>query len=72
LPTGQDFMIMPLMYSPKCHVVYELDNEKIFPTNIDSDGYVPTPENKRKQDAHTEFFGSVPRDEEDKIIRGDF
>lgn len=72
LPTRQNFMVMPLQYSPKYHVVYELDNEKIFPTNIDSDGYVPTPENKRKQDAHTEFFGSVPRDEEDKIIRGDF
>lgn len=71
-PTGQDFMIMPLMYSPKYHVVYELDNEKRFPTNIDSDEYVPTPENKRKQDAHTEFFRGVPRDEEDKIIKGDF
>lgn len=72
LPTRQSFMVMPLQYSPKYHVVYELDNDKRYPVNIDSDEYVPTPENKRKQDAHNEFFRGVPRDEEDKLIKGNF
>lgn len=73
--TGQKFYIVPLKYSPKYHVIYEVDQSKTYATGNDIPGEEPTrtSEDNRRSQLHKAFLDSLPKKESDtdKQIKGD-
>lgn len=77
--SGRTFVIMPLKYTPKYHVIYEQDDSKTFTTANDVPGSEPLmspeeileDENLLKAIELEVFLDSLPKEEPGKIIKGD-
>lgn len=79
ITTGQTFVIIPLKYTPKYHVIYEQDDSKIFTTGNDVPNSEPpmsredtlADENLLKAIQHRLFLTDLPKATPGKTIKGD-
>lgn len=61
----KQFVLWPLKYTPKYHVIYEIDDSKLYTGRTDPD------EDIRKQKQHDRYLKSLPREKPGKAIKGE-
>lgn len=66
LPTSQKFVLQPLKFTPKYHIIYEVDPEKVI-TSTENYAAPSTEENKRRVRQYREFQETLTEDGEDNI-----
>jgi hypothetical protein len=72
-PEQARYVLVPLEYTPKYSVIYEVDRDKVVPKPIDfQPGEVDTRSESEKLEVarYNDFISSLP-EEEDKAVRGD-
>jgi hypothetical protein len=71
LPSGETYVVTPLIYTPRYSIVYEVDEEKVVPVPFEpGDEVTLTDEQEERVEQYKRFMSRLPR-EENKAIRGD-
>ncbi len=70
IPSGKRYVLTPLKYSPKYHVIYEIDPKKSYPTSDDPNTKI-SQENKNKAMEYKQYLKGLPEEHFNKAIKGD-